>query len=211
VILPEDRARDGQTLERLGLPVLMLDTLSISGLLRSITLLGRHAGREAEAKTLKTGLETRLAAARAAAGGQTRPKAIFAVMRTDFGAGAISEIHIVGRDGFYSELIEAAGGQNAYTGALPFPRLSREALLFLDPEVIIEIIPPEANPEAARSDWHELASIRAVKNNRVFVLAEQAHTVPGPRFADTLALLSRAFHPEPPDSPTPGAQSGTAP
>ena len=195
VVLPEDRVRDRLYLERLGLPVLMLETLSVSGLLRAITLLGRSAGREAEAEALKAGLENGLMSARDAAGGRPRPKVLFAVMRTDQGTGGITEICTVGRDGFYSELIEAAGGQNAYTGKLPFPRLSREALIALDPEVIVEVIPGGANPEGARRDWQNLASIRAVKNGRVFVLTEQAHTVPGPRFADTLALLSRAFHP----------------
>ena len=195
VLLPEDRARDRLYLERLGLPVLMLDTLTVSGLLRTISLLGRSAGREIEAEALKAGLEQRLAAARDAAEGRPRPKVLFAVMRADQGTGGITEIHAVGRDGFYSELIEAAGGQNAYTGTLSFPRLSRESLVFLDPEVIIEVIPGGANPEGARRGWQELAAIRAVKNGRVFVLTEQAHTVPGPRFADTLALLSQALHP----------------
>jgi len=198
VVLPEDRIREKLYLERLGLPVLMLDTLSVSGLLRAITLLGRSAGREAEAEQLKAGLEQRLAAAKAAAEGRSRPRVLFAVMRAAQGSGGITEVHIVGRDGFYSELIEAAGGRNAYTGTLPFPRLSREALIALDPEVIIEVISDGTDPEDARRDWQNLASIRAVKNGRVFVWTEQAHTVPGPRFTDTLALLSQAFHPEAP-------------
>jgi len=197
VVLPEDRVREKLCLERLGLPVLMLDTLSVSGLLRTITLLGRSAGREAEAEQLKAGLEKCLLTAKTLAEGRSRPTVLFAVMRADQGSGGITEVHIVGRDGFYSELIEAAGGHNAYTGTLPFPRLSREALIVLDPEVIIEVISGGTNPEGARRDWQNLASIRAVKNGRVFVWTEQAHTVPGPRFADTLALLSQAFHPEP--------------
>jgi iron complex transport system substrate-binding protein len=132
-------------------------------------------------------------------------------MRANQDAGEITEIHAVGRDGFYSELIEAAGGQNAYTGTLPFPRLSRASLIFLDPDVIVEVIPDGTNPEEARRAWQKLASIRAVRNGRVFVLADQAHTVPGPRFADTLALLSRAFHPEAhPDIPDQG-RSGVTP
>ncbi|MDR2696443.1 MAG: helical backbone metal receptor [Deltaproteobacteria bacterium] len=196
VALPEDRVRDRLSLERLGLPVLMLDTLSVSGLLRTITLLGQSAGREAEAETLRAALENSLAAAKAAAGDRPRPKVLFAVMRSSQGGGGITEIHTVGRDGFYSELIEAAGGQNAYTGTLPFPRLSREALIVLDPEVIIEVVPNGTKPEDAHRDWRDFASIRAVKNGRILVLAEQAHTVPGPRFADTLALLSQVFHPE---------------
>ena len=197
VVLPEDRVREKLGLERLGLPVLMLDTLSVSGLLRTITLLGRIAGREAEAEQLKAGLEKRLLEAKTVAEGRSRPTVLFAVMRADQGSGGITEVHIVGSDGFYSALIEAAGGDNAYTGKLPFPRLSREALIALDPEVIIEVISDGTNPEGARRDWQNLASIRAVKNGRIFIWTEQAHTVPGPRFADTLALLSQAFHPEP--------------
>ena len=211
VVLPADRAREKLLLERLGLPVLAPDTLSLSGVLHGITLLGRSTGREAEAETLKTALEKRLTAARAAAGDGPRPKALFAVMRADQGAGRITELHAVGRDGFYSELIDAAGGQNAYAGPLPFPRLSRDALLVLDPEVIIEVIPEGMNAEEARRDWQALTSIRAVKNGRVFIWTEQAHTVPGPRFADTLALLRQAFHPDSrPDGPR-QARSGTAP
>ena len=212
VVLPEDRLREKLYLERLGLPVLMLETLTISGLLRTITLLGQITGRETEAAALKADLEKSLLAAKAAAQGRSRPKVLFAVMRTDQGGGGITGVHIVGHDGFYSELIEAAGGQNAYTGTLPFPRLSREALILLDPEVIIEVIPDGANPGIARRNWQGLASIRAVKNDRVFILTEQAHTVPGPRFADTLALLSQAFHPEStPDGFVPQAQINAMP
>ena len=196
VVLPEDWGRDKLYLEHLGLPVLMLDTLSVSGLLRTIVLLGRNAGREAEAEKLKAELESRLAAAKSAAEGRSRPKVLFAVMRAGQGSGTITEIHAVGRDGFYSELITAAGGQNAYTGTLPFPRLSREALIFFDPEVIIEVISGGTDEEGARRDWRNLASIRAVKNSRVFIVTDQAHTVPGPRFVDTLALLSQALHTE---------------
>ena len=196
VVLPEDRLREKLYLERLGLPVLMLDTLTVSGLLRTITLLGQITGREAEAEALKADLENGLLAAKAAAEGSSRPKALFVVMRMDQGRGRITEAHIVGHDGFYSELIETAGGQNAYTGTLPFPRLSREALIRLDPEVIIEVIPDGANPEDARRDWQSLTSMRAVKNDRVIIVTEQAHTIPGPRFVDTLVLLSQAFHPE---------------
>lgn len=195
VVLPEDRVRDRMYLERMGLPVLMLDTLSLPGLLRTITLLGKDTGHEAQAQALRAGLERALAKAKAAAEGKTRPRVLFAVMRADLESGGITEINVVGHDGFYSELIKAAGGQNAYTGNLPFPRLSREAILFLDPEVIVEVIPGGSNPEGARRDWQSLSSVSAVKTGRVFVLTDQAHTVPGPRFVNTLALLSKAFHP----------------
>jgi len=212
VVLPEDRLREKLHLERLGLPVLMLETLTVAGLLRTITLLGQVSGRVAEANALTADLEKSLSAAKSAADGHSRPRVLFAVMRTDQGKGTITDMHIVGRDGFYSELIETAGGKNVYTGDLPFPRLSREALILLDPEVIIEIIPEGTNPQSARHDWQSLASIRAVKHGRVVIVTEQAHTVPGPRFADTLSLLSQAFHPKsPPDGFGPQTQNSVTP
>jgi len=209
VVLPADRGREKLLLEGLGLPVLALDTLSVSGLLHSITLLGRHSGREVEAARLRAALEEGLEAARSAAQGSPRPTALFAVMRANRSGGGITELHAVGRDGFYSELIAAAGGQNAYAGPLPFPRLSRESLITLDPEVIVEVIPEEATPEEALRDWQALASIRAVKNGRVFIWTDQAHTVPGPRFAETLALLRQALHPA--SGPDAQARSGATP
>ncbi len=196
VALPEDHMRDKQFLQRMGLPVLTLDTLSLSGLLRTITVLGRSTGRAEAANALTAKLAKAMADAKAVAEGRPKPRALLAVMRADQGSGGIAEIHVVGKDGFYNELIAAAGGRNAYAGDLAFPRLSREAMLFLDPEVIVEVLPPGVDPEAAKRDWQSLSSVSAVKTGRIFLLTDQAHTVPGPRFVLTLALLSKAFHPE---------------
>jgi ABC-type Fe3+-hydroxamate transport system substrate-binding protein len=43
-----------------------------------------------------------------------------------------------------------------------------------------------------------LSMVNAIKNNRLLILTDEAHTVPGPRFTQTLEAISLAFHPEPP-------------
>ena len=197
VVMPNDRVADRLDLERLGLPVLTQNALSVAGLLQSIADLGRETQRQAEADALLATLRQGMEKARLRAEGRARPKVLFSVMRSYQGMGQITEIHAVGRDGFYSELITAAGGTNAYQGDLPFPRLSREALLFLNPDVIIDVVPGHEDASAAQRDWHSLTSVNAVKNGRLFVLTDQADTVPGPRFVRTLGRLSKAFHPEP--------------
>jgi iron complex transport system substrate-binding protein len=155
--------------------------------------IGKIAGREAEATALlaefRNGLET--AAARAA--GRTRPRVLFSVMR-DIRGGGLSEVIAVGGDGFYSELIALAGGDNVGAGHVAFPRISREAIIFLDPEVIIDALQAGADAEQARRDWESLSSVSAVKNGRVYLLTDPADTIPGPRFIRTLDKLSRAFH-----------------
>jgi iron complex transport system substrate-binding protein len=117
-------------------------------------------------------------------------------MRSFPESGSIAEINAVGRDGFYNELIEMAGGVNVYDGILAFPRLSRESVLFLNPDVIIDVLPDNTDQETARHDWDSLRTVSAVRNRRVYFLTDSADTIPGPRSVQTLSRLSAAFHPE---------------
>jgi iron complex transport system substrate-binding protein len=195
VVLPRDKVENRLNLERLGLSVMPLDTRSLAGLMEAIGVLGQNLGRQAEADNILEGMEKSLARARARSADRQRPRVLFSVMHSYEGLGYITEINAVGRDGFFSEMIEIAGGRNVYQGALSFPRLSREAVMFFDPEVIIDIIPGNEDLESVRRDWLSLSKISAIKNNRLFFLTDEADTVPGPRFPQTLEKLSQAFHP----------------
>ena len=195
VVLPMDKTWNRLQMERLGLPALAFDTRTIPGLMHSIEILGQSSGHPAEAAALLEEIRQNLAAVQAKAQGRERPRVLFSVMHAYQGLGYISEISVIGNDGFYSELIKLAGGKNAYQGRLPFPRLSREAIIFLDPEVIIDIIPPGEDLQAVRRDWQSLSSVSAIKNNRLLLLNDEAHTVPGPRFVQTLQVMSQEFHP----------------
>jgi iron complex transport system substrate-binding protein len=197
VVLPQDKARNKKELENLGLPVLTLDTRSIPGLVHTMEELGKATGHADEAHAALAAINSSLTAAQARAGHRPNPKVLFSVMHSSQGRGSITEIHAVGKDGFYSELILAAGGSNVYTGELAFPRLSREAVIFLNPEIIIDIIPASENLDAVRRDWQSLASVAAIKNNRLYLFTDEADTVPGPRFYQTLTKLSLALYPEP--------------
>ena len=200
VALPVDKIRNRENLERLGLSVLPLNTRSLHGLLEAVDRLGQATGRPAEAEAIIGRINGAIREARARAAGRPRPRVLFSVMHSYQGLGYITEINAVGRDGFFSEMIEIAGGQNVYQGALSFPRLSREAIIFLNPEVIIDVIPFTEDLEAVRRDWYSLTAVEAVKNDRVIFLTDEADTVPGPRMDRTLGKISRALHPS--ESPT---------
>ena len=195
VVLPRDKERNAAELENLGLPVLPLDALSLSGFMDAVALLGKATGHEREAHALLADLRDGLASARRRAEGLPRPRVLFSVMHSYQGLGYITEIHAVGKDGFYSELLAAAGGDNVYGGDIAFPRLSREAVIFLNPEVIIDIIPASEDLEATRRDWRSLSSVSAIRNNRLHLFTDEGDSVPGPRSRRTLARLSRALHP----------------
>lgn len=195
VALPVDKIRNQTNLERLGLTVMPLNTRSLSGLMETIEQLGQATGHQPAAGAIAARIENAIIQARVRAEGRERPRVLFSIMHSYQGLGYITEINAVGRDGFYSQLIEIAGGINVYQGALAFPRLSREAVIFLNPEIIIDIIPDTEDLEAVRRDWMSLTSVTAVRTGRIVFLTDNSDTIPGPRSYQTLTKLSQAFHP----------------
>jgi iron complex transport system substrate-binding protein len=96
-----------------------------------------------------------------------------------------SGLYISGRDGFYTDLIGLIGGVNAHSGlTIALPNISVEGLIKLDPEVIFEVINADDPIKAkeALATWDKYPAISAVKNKRVFVLADDFASIPGPRF-----------------------------
>jgi len=75
--------------------------------------------------------------------GNRKPKRVFYCMNRT--AGTLAGLHTIGRSSqFINELIEIAGGENIFTDLAPgSTRISKEALLQRQPEVIIEPHPGE--------------------------------------------------------------------
>ena len=114
--------------------------------------------------------------------------------------GKIEDVYIAGHDGHIHRLIELAGGQNAYAGPpVPFPIVSAEGLLQMDPEVILDlssgVASPDVSAETILADWRSL-DVAAVRNQRVYSLREHYVTVPGPRFIQVLERIASILHPE---------------
>jgi ABC-type Fe3+-hydroxamate transport system substrate-binding protein len=144
--------------------------------------------------------------ARQRAAGKARPRVLFSVMRSYEGSGRITEITAVGRDGFFNQLLETAGGENVYQGPLPFPTITREAILTLNPQIIVDLV-RDGGGEAAMEDWLSLGpSVDAVRDGRVVIFTEESDNVPGPRIHMTITRLSEAlFPPDPPARAPAGA------
>lgn len=208
VVMPTDKTVNKAQIERLGIPVLSVEVVRLEGLKKAIKdLSGLTSNRTGE--LLLTEIDERMAWAETWALGKPRPGVLFSVMHAEQGLGYISEISAIGRDGFYDGLIELAGGRNVYEGTLPYPRLSREAIIFLNPDVIIDVIPASENAYTVWRDWMSLTSVNAIKNKRLFILTDEMHTVPGPRFTQTLELMSFAFHPDPSGQPKTKFEAGS--
>jgi len=187
VIVHEEYDTDKARLAGLGIPYLETGSYFIADILDAIRDIGSACGAEQESKELIKELNGRVAKLQRA--GHTRPRVLIT-----FGGSAdddIGQIHAFGTECIHNELLEMAGGQNVLKGKLPFSVLSKEAVLRLNPEIILVLAPGLETTAEASSQWRTLSSVEAVKNNRVYLLTGGYTCIPGPRFIQTLEDFSR--------------------
>lgn len=103
-----------------------------------------------------------------------------------------------GPGSFYDDLLRRAGQANALAEeGRAFGPLALEAILRIDPDVIIELQPdgsdrPGGDADALRA-WSRLGNLKAVANRRVHVLTGRQHYIPGPRVVQIFAELCRVL------------------
>lgn len=191
VVLPADMAHFAQNINELGIPVITFDGRTLSGFLRDVKRLGIICGAQAEAENIAAAFSNALA--ENSTSKKDRPSVLFALMHPEECARPVTELSILGADGFYSDLIDLAGGRNSYTGSAPYPRLSREAILALDPDLLVLATPECGEEGGILANWSSLAPLKALRNNNVVFLSDPGDTIPGPRALHTLALLKEAI------------------
>ncbi len=200
VVLLAEQEDQRAFLEGLGLEVLSVNHKNLRGIVESLGAVGEACGAEVPAARIRAEIERRIARTRAKTEGLDRPRVMVTVGR-NLGSESNGDIYVSGRDGFYDEMIELAGGRNIFRGeTLEFPAVSGEAILRLDPEVIIEMIPNPGGAAVSREQligiWKNLPEVSAVKNDRVYLFSEDYAVIPGPRFVKVLEKMARMIHPE---------------
>jgi len=183
VILHTEYDAEKARLKSLNIPTLETGSTFIADILETIQRIGESCGAEKQANELTAQLEDRIAeiASRTAGGSPARPRVLLT-----FGSGETGTIQAFGPKCIHNELLEIAGGKNVVESNLPFATLSHEALLRLNPDIIIVLAPELNNAEDTSNPWEKLTAISAIKNNRVHILTDDYTCIPGPRFIQTL-------------------------
>jgi iron complex transport system substrate-binding protein len=182
-------------LGRLGLPTLTVDHSTVAGILKSVLEIGRACGCPERAASLYERLSSRLRKVAERTFGRPRPRVLISVgsMAGDASTGRIT---VCGKKGYFEELIDLAGGRNAFERDIDFPALSAEGVLEIHPDVIVDLWPDlkekGLSSEAVRQKWKTIPGLRA----RICVIGENYAMIPGPRIVLLLEDLAGALHPE---------------
>lgn len=202
VILLLEQHALAERLNQLGIQTTSVDHASTDGIISSITAIGNAFGKSLEANSITSSLQKRIQAVTDQGKQLTsRPRVLVCITR-DTNSDHPDRVIAAGNAGVHQEYITIAGGINAYHGSVAYPALSREKLIQLNPDIIIELIQEKTwntlGQEKLFSQWAAYGELKAVADRRVYFVHENKHMVPGPRFADTLEIFARAINPDMP-------------
>lgn len=200
VVLLEEQRQSMPALEKLGLRVLPVRHKDAAGILESLEKIGAACGTLRQAAELKASLEQRIEQLRGRTAALKRPRVLLVVDRNYFSP-KLEDVQAGGTTGHLAEVIELAGGRSALAeGRVQYPILSREGLLRLDPDVIVELAPAslvaQLGLERLVAPWRELTELTAVRHGHVHVLADDRAILPGPNFVELAQRLANLIHPE---------------
>ena len=123
-----------------------------------------------------------------------RPRTLLVIGREP---SSLRNIQASGGYGFLHDVLEAAGGQDAFADIRQqMVQASSEMILARRPDVIIELRASGAGSEKSDLDaWNALPGVPAVRNQRLYVLTGDQFVVPGPRVVEALRQMARTLHP----------------
>ncbi len=200
VIVIQDQSTAHARIESFGIETLQIEHQNIAGILASIAAVAERCGAEAQGQALIAGMQVRLDLVASGVAGRFKPRVLVVVGRTP-GAGLVTSVWAAGPGSYFDDVVRAAGGINACSSnAVAYPELSREGLAYLDPDVIVDVIPDITRrglePEVALMDWSGLIELRAVREGQVEVLAADFMEIPGPRIVDAVEAVAAVIHRE---------------
>jgi iron complex transport system substrate-binding protein len=184
-------------LETMGVRTVVVGGVSFADVYDGMEKIGAATGREAEARRLIEETRARLEEVRARTRGLPRPRVLCIADRLP---GTLRGLYAATGGSFIVELIEAGGGGgNAPPAGEGFGQISKEAVVELDPEVIIDMAQSSNDAKLAedpREVWGELSQVRAVREGRVYSLRDTSLIHPSQFVADSARKFAELLHPE---------------
>ncbi len=177
-------------LESLRIPVYAVDPLDLEAIMTMVVQIGDLLNAGDRARTIVTEMKIRIDRVRELVmKTEQRPGVFFQI--------GVSPIVSVGKGTFIHELIQMAGGKNLCAGYSSYPRLSREQVVAMLPDVlIITTMHRDVSLDQVKAEWAGWSQIPAVRDNRFAIVDSNIFDRPTPRQVDALEKLVRVIHPE---------------
>jgi ABC-type Fe3+-hydroxamate transport system substrate-binding protein len=174
-------------LESLNIPVYIIFPHNIEDTLKTIITIGTINGRQDKAETVVAAIQTKIDGIEKHLEQTKKPDILTFIM--------LRPLTVAGPETFIDDIIIRTGGNNIVPpGPSRYPTWNTEALLTLDPEVIVvSSHPGQPDPQQFFQQWPQL---QAVKNNRIVQIEADWLHRPGPRMVLGIEAMAKALHPD---------------
>ncbi len=182
-------------LDGLKIPTLVVPSRKIEDAFTAIYEIGRVTGNVREAEQLAAETHAKLEAVRALTKDLPKRRVLCIVDRVP---GMLRDLYTATEGSFIAQLIEVAGGESVAPPAENgYGKISKEAIVDLDPEIIIDMVQGAEGTfaEDPQAVWKELPNVRAVREGRVYSLREMSLIHPSQFVGDSARRFAEIIHP----------------
>lgn len=178
------------------LPYVAVATTTLADVSLGMARIGAAAGIEPQARAVVRSMEERLQRVHTRAVARPRPRVLLILGRNP---DTLTGIVAAGAGSYLDDLVQLAGGDNVVSrvSSLPYPKVSLESILSLDPQVIVDTIDMsgvDPNRERRNAEGHKLwqryQTLSAVRTGRVHAAESDALVIPGPRVVEVAEWLA---------------------
>jgi iron complex transport system substrate-binding protein len=177
---------------RAGIPTFPYEHAGLADVTSTIRAVGRRVGSERAAVALADRIDADIADVRRRVAGRPRPRTLLVFGRDNE---TLRGIYASGGLGFLHDMLEAAGAVNVFADVRrQSVQATSELILARAPDVILEITEGRT-PRNLRA-WDVLGSVPAVNAHRIYLVAGDEMTSPGPRVAAAIRKMATTLHPD---------------
>jgi cobalamin transport system substrate-binding protein len=182
-------------MDRARIPMFLYEHADLPDITSTIRSLGARVGNAQESSELASRIEAAIEDVRQRVARGPRPRTLLVFGRD---AQTLRGIYASGAVGFLNDMLEAAGGTNAFSDVKRQSiQTTAELAIARAPEVIIEIGADTASSKGRDlRAWDALGSVPAVKNKRLYLLTGDEMMNPGPRIAQAVRRMAEVLHPD---------------
>ncbi|MGB9779795.1 ABC transporter substrate-binding protein [Caldanaerobacter sp.] len=176
-----------ESLEKMGIPVVVLDAQNFDQIYQSIELLGKITGNEKKAEEVINDMKSKIKEISDKVKDLPKVKVFYLV--------SLDGNWTAGKGTFIDEIINLAGGENVASDVNGWAQYSIEELVKKNPDVIITS--PHAGDVKDLKNMAGYKDTNAVKNDKVFVVSNDDIIVRGTnRIVLGLEEVAKFLHPE---------------
>lgn len=178
-----------ERLKELGVPVYYQKYRTVEDIFTGIEDIGSIMGREKQASYLTDSLRKEVASIAQKYKKVQQPQQVLAITWPD-------PIYVYGQNTIFTDKLRILGAENAVKEVFeqPYPALTREYILKLNPDVLLGGTKEKLESKFF-SLYPELRKIKAYQNNRIYDPTDNLQSRPGPRVVESLRELEGFLYP----------------